>query len=245
MDELRLPTPPPIVHAPTYRLDAVQERVHLATVEYPGPVNSLDNALASLGGLASVASSFSTPGAVPLELDLDPGNRFSHPVSAHLAQTNNIVCRVVKRTRKKPIRNAQGDIVDAGMYQIQPIAVEHRLARFRGQSSPPLPTLLPHRGSDHSVHVHAAMADYQYTPSRHAGGDPTLDMAQAIENLDSETGTPQIPLSSCANSLTFASPLAVDGIRKFEMPPPNEEFPESAFFPPPTFSRHPLPALFE
>ena len=144
MDELRLPTPPPIVHAPKYRLAAVQERVHLATVEYPGPVNSLDNALASLGGLASVASSFSAAGTVPLELDLDPGNRFSHPVSAHLAQTNNIVCRVVKRTRKKPRRNAQGDIVDAGMYQIQPIAVEHRLARFRGQSSPPLPTLLPH-----------------------------------------------------------------------------------------------------
>ncbi|TKA54607.1 hypothetical protein B0A53_03014 [Rhodotorula sp. CCFEE 5036] len=197
MDELRLPTPPPIVHAPKYRLDAVQERVHLATVEYPGPVNSLDNALESLGGLASVASSFNASTATPLELNLDRGNRFSHPVSAHIAHTNNIVCRVVKRRRKKPVRDAQGDIVDAGMYQIQPIAVEHRLARFR------------------------AMADYQYTPSRHAGGDPTLDMAQAIENLD------------------------IDGIRKFEMPPPNEEFPESAFFPPPTFSRHSLPAIFD
>lgn len=132
MDELRLPTPPPIVHAPKYRLDPVQQRVHLATVEYPGPVHSLDNALEALGGLASVASSFTNTAKVPLEYNLDPRNRFSHPVSAHIAQTNNIVCRVVKRRRKKPLRNEQGDIVDAGMYQIQPVAVEHRLARFRG-----------------------------------------------------------------------------------------------------------------
>lgn len=86
------------------------------------------------------------------------------------------------------------------------------------------------------------MADYQYTPSRHAGGDPSLDMAQAIENLDSESALTQ--LSRCAKSLIIL-PTPVDGIRKFEMPPPNEDFPESAFFPPPTFSRHPLPALFE
>lgn len=153
MDELRLPTPPPILHAPKYRLDAAGDgnRLHLATVEYPGPVNSVPSALDSLGGLHSVAQAFAAvapragdaaaaphdaaPAAerVPLEFNLDPGNRFSHPVQAHIAPTSNIVCRVVKRRRKKPVRDAAGDVVDAGMYQIQPIAVEHRLARFRGQ----------------------------------------------------------------------------------------------------------------
>ncbi|GAA5980234.1 hypothetical protein JCM10908_001582 [Rhodotorula pacifica] len=219
MDDLRLPTPPPILHAPKYRLAPPQHRLNLATVEYPGPVHSIQNALDSLGGVNSVAKAFTaalrnnagdqeggggeedaaTAAAerVPLELNLDPNNRFSHPVQAHMTTTSNIVCRVVKRRRKKPIRDANGVIIDAGMYQIQPIAVEHRLARFR------------------------AMADYQYTPSRHAGEDSALDMAEAIEKMD------------------------IKAIRNFKMPPPSEDYPESAFLPPPTFSRHPLPSIFD
>jgi hypothetical protein len=45
----------------------------------------------------ALSSEFTGPGYSPLELNLDRGNRFSHPVSAHIAHTNNIVCRVVKR----------------------------------------------------------------------------------------------------------------------------------------------------
>lgn len=149
MDNLRLPTPPPVVHAPTYRLPPPDARLHIATVEYPGPVNSLDNALNSLGGLANVARSFVSyapspqtgeeepPAAAnavrhPLELDLDPKNRFAHPVAAHIAQTSNVVCRFVKRRRKNPLRDENGQVREEGIYEIQPVAVENRLARFRG-----------------------------------------------------------------------------------------------------------------
>lgn len=165
MDEvLKLPTPPPILHAPKYRLarpdqpqaaEPFQSVLPLiATVEYPGPVHSLDAALYHLGGLDTVAKALAPraqleqdpqhppkqdPVAVdshqvPLEFDFDPKNRFSHPVQAHIQSTNNIVCRVIKRKRKRPVRDADGQVVELGVYEIRPVGIEHRLARFRGAS---------------------------------------------------------------------------------------------------------------
>lgn len=87
------------------------------------------------------------------------------------------------------------------------------------------------------------MADYQYAPKRHDGQDPTLDLADAIINMNGQLE----PTSRCPNLGLMLRKLAhaVAGIRKFAMPPPNEDFPVSAFLPPPAFSRHTVPQIFE
>ncbi|BGP36776.1 tau 95 subunit of transcription factor TFIIIC [Rhodotorula kratochvilovae] len=200
MDELRLPTPPPLVLAPTYALPPQGSAPLLAAIEYPAPVRSLDAALGTMGGIARISAALDASAnapAKPIELDLDPSNRFFHSVPAHVASNRNIVCRVIKRRRKVPRRDHLGNIIEEGVYSIQPVGVEHKTVRFRG------------------------MADFQYTPERHAEEDPTLQLADALTNMD------------------------IAAIRSFEFPAPTEEFPSSAFLPPPAFSRHALPQVFD
>ncbi|GAA5994901.1 TFIIIC subunit 5 family protein [Rhodotorula paludigena] len=199
MDEVRLPTPPPVVHAPLLHLPRPEAIRKIATVEYPAPVRSLDAAVRSLGGLARVSRALESdpPAAHPVELDLDPGNRTAHAIPSHVEQTRNVVCRVVKRRRKLPKRDEHGNILEDGVYSIEPVGLEHRLVRFR------------------------AMADYQYTPKRREPQDPTLDLADSL------------------------SSMKVEGIRDFVFPKPNEDFDEPAFLPPPAFSRHTLPQIFD
>lgn len=134
MDEVRLPTPPPVVHAPLLHLPRPEAIRKIATVEYPAPVRSLDAAVRSLGGLARVSRALESdpPAAHPVELDLDPRNRFAHAVPSHVEQTRNVVCRVVKRRRKVPKRDEHGNILEDGVYSIEPVGLEHRLVRFRG-----------------------------------------------------------------------------------------------------------------
>ncbi|GAA6047300.1 hypothetical protein JCM3770_001875 [Rhodotorula araucariae] len=200
MDEFRLPTPPPLVLAPEYALPPHGSTPHFATIEYPAPVRSFDAALQSMGGLARIGAALDTgadTAAQPIELDLDPSNRFFHPVPAHVANNRNIVCRVIKRRRKVPKRDELGQIIEEGVYSIQPVGIEHKTVRFRG------------------------MADFQYTPKRHAVEDPTMQLADALTDMD------------------------ITAIRNFEFPAPTEDFPVSSYLPPPAFSRHALPQVFD
>ncbi|BGP28877.1 tau 95 subunit of transcription factor TFIIIC [Rhodotorula toruloides] len=200
-DQLRLPTPPPILHAPTLRLPPPESMPNFATVEYPAPVSSVDSALGTIGGVERVAVALQNhvdgaPTSRPIELDLDPENRFFHTIPANVASTHNIVCKVIKRRRKKPKRDVDGNIVEEGIYSIEPVGIEHKIARFR------------------------AMADFQYYPDIPVD-DETFLLAEAMSKLD------------------------VKGIRTYRLSPPSEDFRESAFIPPPAFSRHRLPQNFD
>ncbi|GAA5915942.1 hypothetical protein JCM8208_003672 [Rhodotorula glutinis] len=197
MDDLRLPTPPPLLLAPSSSLPPRGAGPRFAAVEYPGPVHSVDNALAHLGGLASVSRALEANPAHKLELDLDPANRWLHSVQGDVAAGANIVCRVVKRKRKVPKRDEHGQVVEEGVYSIQPVGHLQHTIRFR------------------------AMADFTFTPEVSAGPDPTMDLADALASMD------------------------IGAIRDFEFPQPKEDFPSSAFLPPPAFSRTALPQMFD
>ncbi|GAA5834129.1 hypothetical protein JCM9279_004225 [Rhodotorula babjevae] len=201
MDDLRLPTPPPLLLAPSSSLPPRGAAPRFAAVEYPGPVASVDKALSNLGGLARVSRTLEADLAVaaakPLELDLDPDNRWLHSVPGHIATGANIVCRVIKRRRKVPKRDEHGQVVEEGVYSIQPVGHLQQTVRFR------------------------AMADYTFTPEAVDGPDATMELADALASMD------------------------IDAIRDFDFAPPQEDFPSSAFLPPPVFSRHALPQMFD
>ncbi|KPV78418.1 uncharacterized protein RHOBADRAFT_50887 [Rhodotorula graminis WP1] len=202
MDDLRLPTPPPLLLAPSSPLPprgAAGPR--FAAVEFPGPVTSVDQALTHLGGLARVSRTLEADPAAaalkPLQLDFDPANRWLHSIPGNVATGANIVCRVIKRRRKVPKRDEHGQVVDEGVYSIQPVGHLQHTVRFR------------------------AMADFTFTPEPTAGPDATMELADALASMD------------------------IGAIRDFNFPPPQEDFPSSAFLPPPAFSRHALPQMFD
>ncbi|GAA5832249.1 hypothetical protein JCM11251_004294 [Rhodosporidiobolus azoricus] len=197
-DDFRLPTPPPLPPgAPIYRLPLKSDRFpRFASVEYPGPVRSVNVALASVGGIDVVAKALSAEPAKPIELNLQPDNPFFHTIPAHTTKANNVVMKIVKKRRKKPSRDEQGRVIEEGVFTIEPVGIETQTVRFR------------------------AMADFQYVP-KVSKEDPTMKLADAIRTLD------------------------IEGIRNFTMPQPEEDFPESAFMPPPSFSRHGLPQIFD
>ncbi|GAA5984037.1 hypothetical protein JCM11641_005575 [Rhodosporidiobolus odoratus] len=196
-DEWRLPTPPPLPPgAPTYRIP-LDDYHTFATLEYPGPVNSLYKALDTVGGLNKVADALANPEpSKRIQLDLQPGNPFFHTIPAHVASTNNVVLKVTKRKRKQPLRDVEGKIVQEGIFKVEPVGVEKKTVRFR------------------------AMADFQFTP-KVSSEDPIIKLADAVRNMD------------------------IAGIRNFKMPEAVEEFPESVYMPPPSFSRHSLPQIFD
>ncbi|CEQ38900.1 SPOSA6832_00388 [Sporobolomyces salmonicolor] len=193
-DDLRLPTPPP--EAPFYPLPKQIKQRQFASIEYPAPVHSVDAALATVGGLRTVAAALSSTPTKPIELNLAPDNPFFHPPPAHVANTNNLVFKLTKRRRKVPKLDEQGNIVEEGIFTLEPVGIEKKTVRFR------------------------SMADFQFTPNV-TQGDPTLKLVDAIRNMD------------------------IAGIRSFTMPPPNEDFTEASFIPPPVFTRHGLPQNFD
>ncbi|GAA6032785.1 hypothetical protein JCM8097_000787 [Rhodosporidiobolus ruineniae] len=199
--DLRLPTPPPLPPgAPTLPLPVKSSHFpRFATVEYPGPVHDVAAALDTVGGLARVSDVLGAPkdeeSSKKVELNLMPDNPFFHTVPAHVSSTRNVVVRIVKRRRKRPIVDDEGKVVEEGVYSIQPVGIEHKTVRFR------------------------AMADFQYAP-KVSKEDPTINLADAVRRMD------------------------IAGIRNFTMPEPVEDFPESAYLPPPSFSRHGLPQVF-
>lgn len=117
----------------TYDLRGVAQ---LAAIEYPGPIQptSLNKALKTMGGLSSVSQALAAPAKDnrSLELSLNTRSPFSHPVPAHVADTGNVLMRVVKRRRKVPKRDEQGKVVEEGIYTLTPVGVVTKTARFRG-----------------------------------------------------------------------------------------------------------------
>ncbi|GAA5913969.1 hypothetical protein JCM6882_002583 [Rhodosporidiobolus microsporus] len=198
IDDFRLPTPPPLPPgAPTYRLPLKSDRFpRFATLEYPGPVRSVDAALGSVGGIDRVSDALSSDQPKPIELNLQPDNPFFHTIPAHTAKTNNVVVKIVKKRRKRPLRDEQGRVIEEGVFTLEPVGIEQQTVRFR------------------------AMADFQFAP-KVSKEDPMMKLADSIRTLD------------------------IDGIRNFTMPQPVEDFPESIYIPPPSFSRHGLPQIFD
>ncbi|GAA5857208.1 hypothetical protein JCM8547_009373 [Rhodosporidiobolus lusitaniae] len=197
LDELRLPTPPPLApRAPVYRLPINSPLFpRFATLEYPGPVHSVDQALATLGGPQRLAEALSSDPPKPIELDLQPDNPFFHTIPAHVSTTSNVVVKITKRRRKRPRVDEAGRVVEEGVFSVEPVGLEHKTVRFR------------------------AMADFQYAP-KVPKDDPVVNLVTAMRSMD------------------------IPGIRNFRMPEASEDFPESAYLPPPSFSRHGLPQNF-
>ncbi|GAA6001787.1 hypothetical protein JCM10207_002320 [Rhodosporidiobolus poonsookiae] len=200
MDNLELPAPPPLrPRAPSYRLPVHSDRFpRFATLEYPGPVHSVDAALGTVGGIDKLADVLEAEKShnKHVELDLQPGNPFFHPVPAHVTDTRNVVVKITKRRRKRPKTDIFGNVVEEGIYTVEPVGIEHKTVRFR------------------------AMADFQYTP-KVSQDDPTLNLVDSLRTMD------------------------IAGIRNFKMPEPSETFDEAVFLPPPAFSRHALPQVFD
>lgn len=246
-DDLRLPTPPPLVNAPSYPLPPEGTGPRFAALEYPGPVTSVDKALALMGGLARISETLEADPAAatqpkPVELDLDPGNRWMHPVPGSIARGTNIVCRVIKRRRKVPRRDEHGQVIEEGVYTIQPVGLQHQTVRFRGALSLASDE---HPGLARTdCDTPAAMADFTFTPEPEADADPTMQLADALTNMNGASLSLLSGSVASCGVLIVMSP-AVAGIRDFQFPEPREEFPSSACLPPPVFSRTALPQLFE
>jgi hypothetical protein len=134
MDDLRLPTPPPLPpQAPVYSIPFKSDNFpRFATVEYPGPVGNVDAALETVGGLQKLSASLSGESKNPVELDLQPDNPFFHTVPALVTQTRNVVVKITKRRRKRPIVDEAGNVVEEGVFTIEPVGIEHKTVRFRG-----------------------------------------------------------------------------------------------------------------
>ena len=119
--------------APVYPIP-FSDSEHYAGIEYPGPVKNVPRALKTLGGLDHISRTLtSSPHpAVAIELNLNPTNKFHHPVPAAILESGNIVMRVVKRRRKRPKLDEHGCEVDAGIYTMEAVGVATRTVRFRG-----------------------------------------------------------------------------------------------------------------
>jgi len=113
----------PLPHTPYY------------SVEYPGYVqdSSVPLAVSNLGGQEKLDQVFrrSAPRSEAiLELSLNPGSPFAHPIPGNVVGTNNLVLKIVKRRRKGK------DLADApiGEYTAEVVGVGSKVARFRSQS---------------------------------------------------------------------------------------------------------------
>lgn len=107
---------------------------HFYSIEYPGYVKatSVPLALERIGGQASVDSAFKrigNKGGSMLELNLRPGNPFSHPIPGEVVPTNNLVLKVVKR---KKVRRG-GSKESTGEYTVSAVGMIPKTARFRSE----------------------------------------------------------------------------------------------------------------
>ena len=113
---------------------------HFYSIEYPGYVKptSVSSALERLGGQASVDAAFKRTGKsnnAMLELNLRPGNPFSHPIPGDVLPTNNLVFKVVKRQRKRSEGAVDEPGKPVGEYTIQAAGIIPKTARFRSECS--------------------------------------------------------------------------------------------------------------
>lgn len=125
-----------VAHAP--HLSLPDDHTRFVSIEYPGPIKSISKALASIGGLPHVTSVLNAPPTLDtikrarIELNLAPGNVYTHPVSGVTSDTGNLVLKVVKRRK----RTANGADEDGGVYRYEAIGVAAKTVRFRGQCLP-------------------------------------------------------------------------------------------------------------
>jgi general transcription factor 3C polypeptide 5 (transcription factor C subunit 1) len=104
------------------------------SIEYPGYVssNSIPRAIHSVGGQAVIDNAFKRNASRTeslLELNLRPGNPFSHPVPGDVCPTSNVLMKVVKRKRR--IVDAQSEL--EGEYTAEVVGVIPKTARFRSK----------------------------------------------------------------------------------------------------------------
>ncbi len=113
--------------------------VELAGIEYPGRVGNTDKAFASLGGLPRLSNNLDhtkfkevTSPAHAIEYDLNPKNAFAHPVPAFVTHTGNVVLKITKRRRKVQKVDAEGRLVESGVFKAEVCGVCTKTVRFRG-----------------------------------------------------------------------------------------------------------------
>ncbi|KAK4055214.1 tau 95 subunit of transcription factor TFIIIC [Microbotryomycetes sp. JL201] len=165
---------------------ALTGQPQLAAIEYPGPVKdaSIAKALASVGGVHAVARALAKhqhPGSQhhqpgtdetaaaskdaqattrsELELSLDSRDAFHHPVPANVARSANVVLKLTKRKRKRPLTDDLGTVTESGVYTVHVAGIVTHTVRFR------------------------AMADFQYKAPL---ADPMTRLALDLKKLDAK-----------------------------------------------------------
>ncbi|KAJ7068080.1 RNA polymerase III transcription factor IIIC subunit-domain-containing protein [Mycena amicta] len=201
------------------------------SVEYPGYLVSPESvpiAIKNLGGQIALDAAFKrtaakTEAQTTLELNLRPGNPFSHPIPGDVVPTTNLVLKVVKRKRKNRMQ-VDGELL--GEYTAQVLGSTSKTVRFRG------------------------MADFQYQPDM---TDPVSKLRVAMDNLDvdairsyvlpPEKADYMVPVSQTTDIDMNIDP-ELTGI---PIPDPLPEQPMRSnlrLFPPPLFSRQAFPQTY-
>lgn len=136
---------------------------HFYSVEYPGYVkaSSVPLAIERLGGQHSVEIAFKRTGSKSgslIEMNMSPGNPFSHPIPGDIVSTNNILLKVTRRKRKVHATGEPRQHI--GEYTVQTMGSIPKTVRFR------------------------SMADYQYQPDAE---DPVAKLRLAMGSMDVES----------------------------------------------------------
>ncbi|KAF7301453.1 hypothetical protein MIND_00710600 [Mycena indigotica] len=200
------------------------------SVEYPGYVqsSSVPIAIKNLGGQAALDTAFKRTASKAeaqtiLELNLRPGNPFSHPIMGEVVPTTNLVLKVVKRKRKNRM---QVDGEQLGEYTAEVIGTTSKTVRFR------------------------SMADFQYQPDMN---DPVSKLRVAMDNLDVDAiRSYVVPPEKADYTVPISEPTSIDvNIDPALTGAPNSAPPDSQpmrsnlrLFPPPLFSRQGYPQSY-
>ncbi|KAF8211339.1 RNA polymerase III transcription factor IIIC subunit-domain-containing protein [Mycena galopus ATCC 62051] len=203
------------------------------SVEYPGYVRttSVPIAVRNLGGQGALGTAFKRSAAKTdpgtLELKLRPENPFAHPVPGDVVPTNNLVLKVVKRKRKNRMDTDDGTA--QGEYIAEVVGSTSKTVRFR------------------------SMADYQYQPDMN---DPVTKLRLAMDNMDVEAirtyvippekADYMVPVAKSSQGQDFEMNLDPE-LTGIPIPEPDPEQPMRSnlrLFPPPLFSRQPIPQSY-
>ncbi|KAF8845693.1 hypothetical protein BDN67DRAFT_1006961 [Paxillus ammoniavirescens] len=134
---------------------------HFYSVEYPGYVRPSSVALAvrNLGGPSRLENAFKRTAAKSealLELNLQPGNPYAHPIPGDVVGTSNILIKVTKRKRRRVDGDGYPEEI-IGEYTAEAVGITLKTARFR------------------------SMADYQFQPDM---SDPIAQLRLAMDRMD-------------------------------------------------------------
>lgn len=225
--------------APTYRLPL--PLTALRSVEFPGPVGPLPSsqlkALTRLGTLPVLLSILHQPStaAVP-ELDLSGGKGGGRgKIKGETQPVQNVLMRVVKRTRTRETRDHDGTVhpIGSGVYTLEPIGLIDQTVRFRGQSLT-IDSTRP-----------VVLTRYQRwrTSSSWYKSQSRIQCSVSRNRSKRWMVSPLIPLIRYFFELTKDG--TAEAIIKFRFEEPNEVFDEVKLIPPPVFSRIDAPQIYE